>query len=309
MSWGRVTWQVKTYPDGVTLKAPAATYRGVNDPVTRSVAQGAPWGSVAPVRPPTRTSRGLWRLAPVAVMAAALAACELPGFGAPDAKSEQGESIRSLYQGFFVASIVIALIVYGLIAFSLIRYRRRNDDVPDQRAYIIPLEIFYTATPVVIVAFLFGFSWATENDVTDLADDPGTRVEVIGFQWSWQFDYVDEGSPYLIKAQAPLRFTIVALVANAAPRQLHCRRCRQLRRGPCGGGRPERILGGAARALARKPYVELVPALAPLVIDQDVPRLGRELLREHPFTRVQDQHIETHLSAAPFPPEMDAPLR
>lgn len=145
------------------------------------------------MRPPTRTSRGLWRLGPVAVMAAALAACELPGFGAPEAKSEQGDSIRTLYQGFFVASIVIALIVYGLIAFALIRYRRRNDDVPDQRAYIIPLEIFYTATPVVIVAFLFGFSWATENNVTDLADDPGTRVEVIGFQWSWQFDYVDEG--------------------------------------------------------------------------------------------------------------------
>lgn len=126
-------------------------------------------------------------------MATVLAACELPGFGAPESKSEQGDSIRTLYQGFFVASIVIALLVYGLIAFALIRYRRRNDDVPDQRAYVIPLEVFYTAAPVVIVAFLFGFSWATENEVTDLADDPGTRVEVIGFQWSWRFDYVDEG--------------------------------------------------------------------------------------------------------------------
>jgi cytochrome c oxidase subunit II len=145
------------------------------------------------VRPPTRTSRRLRRLAPVVALAGVLAACELPGFGAPESKSEQGESIRTLYQGFFVASIVIALLVYGLIAFALIRYRRRNDDVPDQRAYIIPLEIFYTATPVVIVAFLFGFSWATENEVTELTDDPGTRVEVIGFQWSWQFDYVDEG--------------------------------------------------------------------------------------------------------------------
>jgi cytochrome c oxidase subunit 2 len=146
------------------------------------------------VRPPPRTS-GLrrLRLAPAVAAAAVLAACELPSFGAPDPKSEQGEDIFGLWQGFFVASIVIGLLVYGLIAYSLIRYRRRNDDVPDQRAYHIPLEIFYTATPVVIVAFLFGFSWLTESRVTELTDDPATRVEVVGFQWSWQFAYRDEG--------------------------------------------------------------------------------------------------------------------
>jgi cytochrome c oxidase subunit 2 len=129
----------------------------------------------------------------LAAVAAALAACDVPNFGAPDPKSEQADSIFGLWQGFFIASIAIALLVYGLIAFSLIRYRRRNDDVPDQRPYVIPLEIFYTATPVVIVAALFGFSWVVESRVSDLADDPDNRVEVIGFQWSWQFTYPDEG--------------------------------------------------------------------------------------------------------------------
>ncbi len=65
--------------------------------------------------------------------------------------------------------------------------------MPDQRPYVIPLEIFYTATPVVIVAALFGFSWAAEDSVTELTDDPANRVEVVGFQWSWQFTYRDEG--------------------------------------------------------------------------------------------------------------------
>ncbi len=144
------------------------------------------------MRPPTRTRR-IRRLVVLAAPATVLAACDLPNFGAPDPKSEQADSIFGLWQGFFIASIAIALLVYGLIAFSLIRYRRRNDDLPDQRPYIIPLELFYTATPVVIVAALFGFSWATEGRVTDLADDPANRVEVVGFQWSWQFSYPDEG--------------------------------------------------------------------------------------------------------------------
>jgi cytochrome c oxidase subunit 2 len=149
------------------------------------------------------SARRLRRLVSVAALAAALGACELPSFGAPDAKSEEGESIRTLYQGFFVTSIVIALIVYGLIAFALIRYRRRNDDVPDQRAYVIPLEVFYTITPVLIVAGLLGFSWATANHVNELSDDPAVRVEVVGFQWSWQFDYVDEGFTVTGSADTP----------------------------------------------------------------------------------------------------------
>lgn len=133
-------------------------------------------------------------------MAAALAtaaACELPTFGAPDPKSEQGESILSLWQGFFLAGVGVGLLVWGLLVFVLVRYRRRGDDadatLPDQRAFHNPLEITYTAIPVVIVAGLFGVSWVTVDRVNDLQPDPPTTVEVIGFQWSWQFVYPDEG--------------------------------------------------------------------------------------------------------------------
>jgi cytochrome c oxidase subunit 2 len=142
-------------------------------------------------RPGGPRGRGPWRLAPVAAALAATAAC-----GMPDPASEEGESIFSLWRGFFVASVVVGLLVYGLIAYALIRFRRRDadgDKVPDQRPYNIPMEIFYTATPVVVVAALFGFSWVTEDDVTALGPEPDNRVEVVGFQWSWQFTYADEG--------------------------------------------------------------------------------------------------------------------
>jgi cytochrome c oxidase subunit 2 len=130
---------------------------------------------------------------PPALALAVAAACELPNFGAPDPASEEGESILSLWRGFFLVSIVVALLVYGLIVTALIRFRRRSDDVPDQKPYNVPLEIFYTATPVVVVAALFAFSWITENDVNEISGDTAVDVEVIGFQWSWQFVYPDEG--------------------------------------------------------------------------------------------------------------------
>ena len=131
----------------------------------------------------------------VGAVLAASTSCELPRFGMPDSATEQGDGIQRLWSGFFVAAMAVALLVYVLLAWVLIRYRRRSsdgDELPSQSGYHIPLEIIYTAIPIVIVAILFAFSTVVERDVTDLQPDPAVQVEVIGFQWQWQFSYVDE---------------------------------------------------------------------------------------------------------------------
>jgi len=147
------------------------------------------------VRPLPRTWRRPATGAAFAAAAVALSGCDLPGFGAPDPAAEEGESIWHLWQGFFIAALAVGALVWGLLVFVLIRYRRRAGDesIPDQTAYHVPLEILYTALPVVAVAILFGFSVATEEKVTDLGSDPAVTVEVVGFQWSWEFRYVDDG--------------------------------------------------------------------------------------------------------------------
>ena len=170
---------------------PAVTRRGVDHRPTRKWA--TEWGRCATVaavrRPP-----GAWRLAAATVTILTFAGCDLPGFGAPDPKATEGESIYSLWQGFFLAALAVAALVWGLIIFVILRYRRRSaDEIPNQNPYNVPLEIFYTAAPVVVVAALFGFSVATQQSVDDLEPDPAASVDVIGFQWSWQFQYPDEG--------------------------------------------------------------------------------------------------------------------
>jgi cytochrome c oxidase subunit II len=118
-----------------------------------------------------------------------LAACS--DFGAPDPASDQADSIHSLWRGTVIAALVVGAFVWGLIGWALVRYRRRSDGVPDQKAHNIRLEVIYTAIPVIIVAVLFVVTMRTQADVTDLTDDPDVIVEVIGFQWQWQFRYED----------------------------------------------------------------------------------------------------------------------
>jgi cytochrome c oxidase subunit 2 len=133
-------------------------------------------------------------LVPGLLAVAITAGCDVPGFGAPHPRSEQAETIYSLWQGFFVAAIVVAALVWGLLVWVILRYRRRSDDdMPDQSAYHIPLEIGYTIVPIIVVAGLFTVSVIGERHVDAVGDGAAATVDVIGFQWSWQFHYPDEG--------------------------------------------------------------------------------------------------------------------
>jgi cytochrome c oxidase subunit 2 len=143
-------------------------------------------------RPRSRHVPRAWRLGVVAIAVTVAAGCELPGFGAPDPRSEEADSIFSLWQGFFLTAMAVGALVWGLLVFVVLRYRRRNDDIPNQKPYNIPVEVVYTVAPILIVAVLFGASVATENAVTDLDPDPVARIDVVGFQWSWQFVYTDD---------------------------------------------------------------------------------------------------------------------
>lgn len=94
-----------------------------------------------------------------------------------------------------MVAVAVVLLIWVLLAIVIVRYRRGRDDdeIPSQRAYNIPLEIFYTAVPVIIVAALFVYSVRTEQSVVPVSSDPVVEVEVIGFQWGWQFRYQNEG--------------------------------------------------------------------------------------------------------------------
>jgi cytochrome c oxidase subunit 2 len=114
------------------------------------------------------------------------------GAGLPDSASSQGDDVTSLWRVFLLVAGLIVALIWGLVAWCVVRYRRRDDDVPDQRQYAVPLEVVYTIAPLLLVAVLFVLSVQTEREVTDLTDDPDLVVDVLGFQWDWQFTYEGE---------------------------------------------------------------------------------------------------------------------
>ena len=120
----------------------------------------------------------------------ALTACK---FGAPGGATEQGQDISGLYQLMFWIAIGVGGITLGLILFSVLRFRRRNDDLPKQTRYHLPLEITYTVIPVVIVAFIFAATYRVEQRVDHVDPNPDLTVVVEAFQWQWRFSYPEHG--------------------------------------------------------------------------------------------------------------------
>jgi cytochrome c oxidase subunit II len=112
----------------------------------------------------------------------------------PDPASEQGEHIFTLWRWAWVAALITGGIVWGLMFWAMWRYHRKDGDpeVPVQTRYNLPLEIFYTIAPVVMVVVFFVHTVDTQNAVLDDEGEPDHTIYVVGQQWQWTFNYVDE---------------------------------------------------------------------------------------------------------------------
>lgn len=100
----------------------------------------------------------------------------------------------SLWRFSNIAGLLVALLIWGLVAYCLLRFRRRGrDGLPVQTHANIPMEVLYTVAPLVLVAVLFWLTVDVEREVTATPGRPDLSVEVVGFQWQWQFRYPDAG--------------------------------------------------------------------------------------------------------------------
>jgi len=113
----------------------------------------------------------------------------------PRGVTEGAERVTNLWVGSWIAALAVGVLVWGLILWCVVVYRRRKDDdgsLPVQLRYNVPLEILYTVVPVLMIAVLFYYTQRDESALLDTSREPDVVVNVVGKQWSWDFNYVNE---------------------------------------------------------------------------------------------------------------------
>ncbi|GAC1543516.1 MAG: cytochrome c oxidase subunit II [Vulcanimicrobiaceae bacterium] len=129
----------------------------------------------------------------------------------PPGATEQAKPAHDMWVLFSIAGLGVALLIWGLIFWCVFRYRRRDDDdgsFPAQFRRNDRMEIVYTALPIVLVAVLFGYTYAAERHIETIAPQPDVVVDVSAYRWSWRFRYPKLGVAIAGTPERPPEFLL-----------------------------------------------------------------------------------------------------
>ncbi|MGE9808005.1 MULTISPECIES: aa3-type cytochrome oxidase subunit II [unclassified Janibacter] len=111
----------------------------------------------------------------------------------PHGVTENSQRVETLWIYAWIAALAVGALVLALAFWCVVAYRRKKGDeeLPLQLQYNVPLEILYTVVPMFMIAVLFYWTAKDQNALMDTTAEPDVTINVVGKQWSWDFNYVD----------------------------------------------------------------------------------------------------------------------
>ncbi len=103
------------------------------------------------------------------------------------------EEFRDLFSLYLPVTAAVAAIVFALVLFAIVRYRRRAGKGSSSRREARIVELVYAVLLACVAAVLVSATFIKESHVDAVSSRPGLRVDIVAFQWQWRFTYPDLG--------------------------------------------------------------------------------------------------------------------
>ncbi len=131
------------------------------------------------------------RLFPWLGMMLAAAAARADELNMSPGVTQISRSIYDLHMLIFWICVAIGSVVFGAMFWSVYRHRRSRGVEPAQFHESTQLEIVWTLVPALI---LIGMAFPATQTLIAMYDTGGEdmAVEVRGYQWKWQYKYLDD---------------------------------------------------------------------------------------------------------------------
>jgi cytochrome c oxidase subunit 2 len=107
--------------------------------------------------------------------------------------TEMSRHIYALHMEIFWICVWIGVVVFGVMIYSLVRFRKSQGAVADvSMVHNTKVEIIWTIVPVIILVVMAVPAAKTLIEIEDTSKTELT-IKVTGFQWGWDYDYLDQG--------------------------------------------------------------------------------------------------------------------
>ncbi len=110
----------------------------------------------------------------------------------PKGVTDISHVVWHLHMAAFWVCVVIAIVVFGVMFYSIFAHRRSKHPVPATFHHSTTVEIIWTIIPFVI---LIGLAVPAAGTLIKQYDTRNAEmtVKITGYQWKWQYEYVGEG--------------------------------------------------------------------------------------------------------------------
>ncbi len=139
-------------------------------------------------------AHGGWAI--LALAAGALAAAAPAGadwaLDFPASASDLGNKIRGLHHTALIICVVIGIVVFGALGYSLVKFRKSQGAQAAKFSHSTKAEIIWTVIPVLI---LIGLAIPSARVLIEMEDTQSAdlRIVITGYQWKWRYEYPDHG--------------------------------------------------------------------------------------------------------------------
>jgi len=113
------------------------------------------------------------------------------------------QDVYGLHMTIIAICAVIALIVYGVLGFTIVRYRRSKHAVAASFVENRRLEISWTVVPFLILVAMAVPATRVLTDMDDFAAADLT-IKITGQQWKWRYEYLDHGIDFFSTLSTPI---------------------------------------------------------------------------------------------------------
>jgi cytochrome c oxidase subunit II len=115
------------------------------------------------------------------------------GYNLPMGVTDLSRDIYAIHMEVFWICVGIAVVVFGAMIYSLIRFRKSQGAIPDTKmVHSTKVEIIWTIIPALILVVM---AVPAAELILKMEDARGSDVtiRVTAYQWKWQYQYTGDG--------------------------------------------------------------------------------------------------------------------